>query len=72
MHHQLFNGNYALYFTWWDKWMGTEFKDYETRHAQIFERKNIKDLNSLTLPEQDSWSIKEQINESATLRNSQK
>lgn len=39
MHHQLFNGNYALYFTWWDKWMGTEFQDYETRHAQIFERK---------------------------------
>lgn len=42
MHHQLFNGNYALYFTWWDKWMGTEFKDYETRHEQIFKRKNIK------------------------------
>lgn len=42
MHHQLFNGNYALYFTWWDKWMGTEFKDYETRHEKIFERKNIK------------------------------
>ena len=38
MHHQLFNGNYALYFTWWDKWMGTEFKDYKTRHQQIFER----------------------------------
>ena len=53
MHHQLFNGNYALYFTWWDKWMGTEFKDYETRHAQIFERKNKKDLNSVTLPDQD-------------------
>ncbi len=45
MHHQLFNGNYALYFTWWDKWMGTEFKDYETRHEQIFERKNIKKSN---------------------------
>jgi ferredoxin-NADP reductase/sterol desaturase/sphingolipid hydroxylase (fatty acid hydroxylase superfamily) len=42
MHHQLFNGNYSLYFTWWDKWMGTEFKDYETRHEQTFERKNIK------------------------------
>lgn len=40
MHHQLFNGNYALYFTWWDKWMGTEFRDYEKRHAQIFERKD--------------------------------
>lgn len=37
MHHQLFRGNYALYFTWWDKWMGTEFKDYHQRHAQIFE-----------------------------------
>lgn len=42
MHHQLFNGNYALYFTWWDKWMGTEFKNYESRHEQIFERKHIK------------------------------
>jgi sterol desaturase/sphingolipid hydroxylase (fatty acid hydroxylase superfamily) len=53
MHHQLFNGNYALYFTWWDKWMGTEFKDYETRHEKIFERKNSKKstevLNSLTV-----------------------
>ncbi|CAN1525133.1 HCP oxidoreductase, NADH-dependent [Spirosomataceae bacterium] len=45
MHHQLFNGNYALYFTWWDKWMGTEFKEYENRHKQIFERKNIKKSN---------------------------
>jgi ring-1,2-phenylacetyl-CoA epoxidase subunit PaaE len=45
MHHQLFNGNYSLYFTWWDKWMGTEFKDYESRHEQIFERKNIKKSN---------------------------
>ncbi len=42
MHHQLFNGNYGLYFTWWDKWMGTEFRDYEIRHEQIFERKRIK------------------------------
>lgn len=42
MHHQLFHGNYALYFTWWDKWMGTEFPDYEQRHEQIFERKHIQ------------------------------
>lgn len=50
MHHQLFNGNYALYFTWWDKWMGTEFKDYEARHEQIFERKNIKRSNGDLYP----------------------
>ncbi len=42
MHHQLFNGNYALYFTWWDKWMNTEFKDYENRHEEIFERDQIR------------------------------
>lgn len=41
MHHQLFNGNYALYFTWWDKWMATEFKDYENRHQQLFQRNEI-------------------------------
>jgi sterol desaturase/sphingolipid hydroxylase (fatty acid hydroxylase superfamily) len=30
LHHQRFNGNYGLYFTWWDRWMGTEFPDYRT------------------------------------------
>jgi sterol desaturase/sphingolipid hydroxylase (fatty acid hydroxylase superfamily) len=70
MHHQLFNGNYALYFTWWDKWMGTEFKDYETRHEQIFERKNSKKstegLNSLTVSEREMFLIKDQTNENAS------
>ncbi|MFK8047444.1 MAG: sterol desaturase family protein [Halioglobus sp.] len=28
MHHQRVRGNYGLYFTWWDRWMGTEFPDY--------------------------------------------
>lgn len=66
MHHQLFNGNYALYFTWWDKWMGTEFKDYETRHQQIFERKNIKKssegLYSLTVAD-----IRQEVNDAFTI-----
>lgn len=67
MHHQLFNGNYALYFTWWDKWMGTEFKDYETRHEQIFERKNIKKsddgLFSLTVSD-----IRQEANDAFTIQ----
>jgi len=67
MHHQLFNGNYALYFTWWDKWMGTEFKDYETRHEQIFERKNTKKSNeglySLTVS-----SIRQEANDAFTVQ----
>ncbi|UTA47096.1 sterol desaturase family protein [Simiduia sp. 21SJ11W-1] len=29
LHHQKFNGNYALYFTWWDRWMGTELPGYK-------------------------------------------
>lgn len=67
MHHQLFNGNYALYFTWWDKWMGTEFKDYESRHQQIFERKNITKSNeglySLTVSD-----IRQEANEAFTIQ----
>jgi len=67
MHHQLFNGNYSLYFTWWDKWMGTEFKDYESRHEQIFERKKIKKTNeglySLTVAD-----IRHEANEAFTIQ----
>jgi sterol desaturase/sphingolipid hydroxylase (fatty acid hydroxylase superfamily) len=28
-HHQYFNGNYGLYFLFWDRWMGTLREDYE-------------------------------------------
>lgn len=67
MHHQLFNGNYSLYFTWWDKWMGTEFKDYETRHEKIFERENIKKssegLYSLTVS-----NIYNEVNDAFTIQ----
>ena len=31
MHHEKMTGNYALYFTWWDRWMGTEHADYHER-----------------------------------------
>jgi sterol desaturase/sphingolipid hydroxylase (fatty acid hydroxylase superfamily) len=34
MHHQQFNGNYGLYFTWWDRWMGTEFPEYKVAFHQ--------------------------------------
>lgn len=29
LHHQRFNGNYGLYFTWWDRWMDTELPEYK-------------------------------------------
>lgn len=31
MHHQFGRYNYGLYFTWWDRWLGTEHPDYQRR-----------------------------------------
>lgn len=31
MHHERGNGNFGFYFTWWDKWMGTEHANYHAR-----------------------------------------
>ncbi len=49
MHHQKFNGNYGLYFTWWDRWMGTELPGYKSafrraaggKHAPIQGKENL-------------------------------
>lgn len=30
-HHQYFEGNYGLYFLFWDRWMGTLRKDYDQK-----------------------------------------
>ena len=42
-HHDLhhsggFNRNYGLYFTWWDKWMGTEHPHYAERFHTVVAR----------------------------------
>ncbi|MEM1262841.1 MAG: DUF2147 domain-containing protein [Pseudomonadota bacterium] len=31
LHHQFGRYNYGLYFTWWDRWMGTEHPEYRQR-----------------------------------------
>ncbi len=31
MHHERGTGNYGFYFTWWDRWMGTEHANYLQR-----------------------------------------
>jgi sterol desaturase/sphingolipid hydroxylase (fatty acid hydroxylase superfamily) len=45
-HHDLhhsggFNKNYGLYFTWWDKWMGTEHPRYAERFAEVVADRNV-------------------------------
>lgn len=42
MHHEKGNGNFGLYFTWWDKWMGTEHANYEDRFYKAV-AKPVKD-----------------------------
>jgi len=36
-HHKKFRYNYGLYFTFWDKWMGTEAEDYEVKFKRLQE-----------------------------------
>lgn len=37
-HHQYFEGNYGLYFLWWDRWMGTLRKDYDQQFEEVKSR----------------------------------
>ena len=41
MHHQYFEGNYGLYFTIWDRLMGTLRPDYDEHFEQVKNRENI-------------------------------
>ncbi|OUC12367.1 MAG: hypothetical protein B0A82_23120 [Alkalinema sp. CACIAM 70d] len=49
MHHSKVNGNYGLYFRFWDVLMGTEFKDYQTTLNAVYDR-NRQSQNTLHLP----------------------
>lgn len=39
LHHEKFNANYGLYFTWWDRWFGTEHGEYEQQFHKVTSRK---------------------------------
>lgn len=39
LHHRYSNSNYGLYFTWWDKWCGTENKKYRKKFQEVTSRK---------------------------------
>jgi sterol desaturase/sphingolipid hydroxylase (fatty acid hydroxylase superfamily) len=34
LHHGQAESNFGLYFTWWDRWMGTENPDYHAAFAR--------------------------------------
>ncbi len=35
LHHSQGNSNFGLYFTWWDRWMGTEHPQYQERFDAV-------------------------------------
>src|SRR5262249_58904058 len=35
MHHEHGPRNFGLYFTWWDRWMGTEHPDFHPRFDEV-------------------------------------
>lgn len=37
-HHQYFQGNFGLYFLWWDRWMGTLRQDYDQQFDEVKNR----------------------------------
>ena len=38
LHHQNGATNFSLYFTWWDRWMGTEHPEYQSRLTELAQR----------------------------------
>ncbi len=44
LHHEKFNTNYGLYFTWWDRWMKTEDKNYLQKFDEVKSRPKMCEL----------------------------
>ena len=44
LHHAQAGWNYGLYFTWWDRWMGTEHPQYHARFAAVATRRRHETL----------------------------
>lgn len=53
LHHQKVKGNYGLYFTWWDRIMGTELPGYKEEFRRIVQKADNKaatDLKTTSSP----------------------
>lgn len=52
LHHKNFDTNYGLYFTWWDKWFGTEDKKYHETFEEVTSRKR-----EAAEPQKQAWKV---------------
>jgi sterol desaturase/sphingolipid hydroxylase (fatty acid hydroxylase superfamily)/uncharacterized protein (DUF2147 family) len=46
IHHERFNSNYGLYFSWWDRWMKTEDKKYHHDFEEVKSRPKMCEVKS--------------------------
>ncbi len=44
LHHKHFDSNYGLYFTWWDRWFGTEHREYRQAFEEVTSREKEVDV----------------------------
>jgi sterol desaturase/sphingolipid hydroxylase (fatty acid hydroxylase superfamily) len=42
LHHSVGHTNYGLYFTWWDRWLGTEHPQYHARFEAVAARRPVQ------------------------------
>jgi sterol desaturase/sphingolipid hydroxylase (fatty acid hydroxylase superfamily) len=53
MHHKFFNDNYSLYFTFWDRIMGTLHPQYDNYFDQVVARRQKADVSkNITMTEE--------------------
>lgn len=50
LHHQRARGNYGLYFTWWDRLMGTELPDYKQQFLKAVGTSSVEDSQTVVTP----------------------
>mgnify|MGYP006189910043 CR=1 FL=1 len=56
MHHKYYNSNFSIYYNWWDRWMGTNHKDYfvtyrkvKARQTSLLKKPNLEDFSPKSL-----------------------
>lgn len=53
LHHSRSKGNFSLYFTWWDRWMGTLQPEYHEAYDEVTHRPNPAKAPTIPKPEED-------------------
>jgi sterol desaturase/sphingolipid hydroxylase (fatty acid hydroxylase superfamily) len=58
MHHETLRGNYGLYFNVWDRLMGTNHANYESRFVEVTSRTQVPATESAaSLPISDQTQL---------------